>query len=224
MYNNLISQAGQMDLHGAPNDMIQGLNGLACVLLGPIIQAIYSFFARRRVWLGPITRITLAFVFVGLAMAYAAVLQHFIYRAPPCYDHPRQCSGPSEHPPNDLNIWLQSPVYLIYAVAEILGFVTASEYTYRWAPRNARTIIQAVTQLAACIGSALGMAFSPISKDPYLVMYTCLAGIMVVSSAAFWWFFANCDKLDKLDEQSKGLADSDDDLLLVSRTRRIVHD
>ena len=37
MFNNLVSQAGQMDLHGVPNDMIQAFSGVACVLIGPLI-------------------------------------------------------------------------------------------------------------------------------------------------------------------------------------------
>lgn len=49
MFNNLISQAGQMQLHGAPNDMLQAMAGVACVIFGPIIQALYNFLAKRRI-------------------------------------------------------------------------------------------------------------------------------------------------------------------------------
>src|SRR5690606_31662238 len=91
MFNNLISQAGQMNLHGVPNDMIQAMSGVACVIFGPIIQGLYNFLAKRRIPFGPMARITVAFLLCGGAMAYASGLQQLIYNTGPCYDAPLKC-------------------------------------------------------------------------------------------------------------------------------------
>jgi POT family proton-dependent oligopeptide transporter len=158
MFNNLVSQAGQMDLRGIPNDMIQAFSGVACIIFGLIIQVLYSFLAKRRVTFGPIAWITVAFIFCGGSMAYAAGVQKLIYSTGPCYDQPFSCTAlKGRMRPNDLNVWIQIPVYFILAIAEIFGFVTASEYVYSKASRDMKTIVQALTQLTACLGSILGM-------------------------------------------------------------------
>ncbi|KAI4097054.1 MAG: hypothetical protein LQ339_006848 [Xanthoria mediterranea] len=201
MFNNLVSQAGQMNLHGVPNDMIQAFSGVACILLGPGIQSLYSFLARRRIAFGPIARIAVAFFFCGGAMAYAAGVQKLIYNTPPCYDRPRACPAADDDDgrlPNDISVWVQVPVYFILAVAEILGFVTASEYAYSKAPRDMKTIVQALVQLTACVGSGLGMALSPVARDPdVLVMYASIAGVMVLAAVLFYWRFARYDEMDE---------------------------
>jgi proton-dependent oligopeptide transporter, POT family len=216
MYNNLISQAGQMNLHGIPNDMIQAMAGVACVLFGPAIQALYSFLAKRRLPFGPIARITVAFFFCGGGMAYAAGIQKLIYATGPCYDRPLSCTASNNGKvDNDVNVWIQMPIYFILAVAEIFGFVTANEYAYSKAPRDMRTVIQALTQLTACLGSALGMAISPVAKDPHLIiMYACLAGTMALCAALFWWRFRKYDRIDvelnRLDIQEASSSDRND--------------
>ncbi|OCL02901.1 hypothetical protein AOQ84DRAFT_400952 [Glonium stellatum] len=168
MFNNLVSQAGQMDLRGIPNDIIQAFS-----------EALYSFLAKRRLRFGPIARVTAAFFFYGAGMAYAVGIQKLIYNTRPCYDQP-----------------LSLPVYFILAVAGIFGFITASEYAYNKAPQDMKTIVQALTQLTACLGSALGMALSPVARDPHLVtMYACLAALMGLCTTLFWWKFRKYDKV-----------------------------
>jgi POT family proton-dependent oligopeptide transporter len=195
MFNNLVSQAGQMDLQGVPNDMIQAFSGVACIVFGPIIQALYSYLAKRKIPFGPIARITTAFMVCAGAMAYAAGVQKLIYKTGPCYDHPLACEASQYGTiPNSIVVWVQLPVYFILAVAEILGFVTASEYAYSKAPRDMKTMVQALTQLTACLASALGMALSLVSKDPKLVvMYACLAASMAFSAVIFWCKFRKYD-------------------------------
>ncbi|KAI4272099.1 MAG: hypothetical protein LQ337_005543, partial [Flavoplaca oasis] len=199
MFNNLVSQAGQMNLHGVPNDMIQAFSGVACILIGPAIQYLFSFLAKRRIAFGPIARIAVAFFFCGGAMAYSAGVQKLIYNTKPCYNRPRACLASEDgRLPNDINVWVQIPVYFILAVGEIFGFVTASEYAYSKAPPDMKTIVQALVQLTACVGSALGMALSPVAKDPeVLVMYSCIAGVMVLAAMLFYWRFKKYDKIDE---------------------------
>ncbi|KAK4155284.1 putative peptide transporter ptr2 [Chaetomidium leptoderma] len=206
MYNNFISQAGQMNLHGVPNDMIQAMAGVACVLFGPVIQALYNALAQRRLPFGPIARISTAFLICGAGMAYASGLQQLIYHTGPCYDAPLACGAAASDGgpgrllllPNDVNVWLQLPVYVALAIAEIFGLVTASEYSYEKAPRGMRSVVQALVQLSACLGALMGMAISPASRDPYLVVvYAVLAGVMGLCSLVFWWVFRKYDRIDR---------------------------
>src|SRR2546421_6302876 len=110
MQNNLVSQAGQMELHGLPNDTIQALNPIACIILGPIVQKIlYPFLNNRKISFRPIARITVGFITVIASMAYAAGVQRLIYNAGPCYDQPLACSASDGgRIPNHVNVWLQT--------------------------------------------------------------------------------------------------------------------
>ncbi|KAH7084353.1 oligopeptide transporter [Paraphoma chrysanthemicola] len=198
MHNNLISQAGQMNLHGVPNDMIQAMAGVACVLFGPIIQALYNFLAKHRIAFGPIKRIAVAYLICGGSMAYASGLQRLIYSTGPCYETPLACDASNNgHTPNDINVWIQLPVYVGLAVAEIFGLVTASQYSYSHAPKDMRSVVQAMVQLSACLGSVMGIAISPAARDPWLVIvYASIAGALGICSILFWWIFRKHDADD----------------------------
>ncbi|KAF8244417.1 oligopeptide transporter [Wilcoxina mikolae CBS 423.85] len=200
IYNNLVSQAGQMQLNGVPNDTIQALNGIGCIVLGPVFQKLlYPLLNKHKISFGPIGRITVAFVTMAAAMAYAAGVQRLIYNTGPCYEKPLACpASDSGRIPNSVSVWIQTPVYFILAAAEILGFVTASEYAYSKAPKNMKALVQALTQVTAGVGAALGMSISPVVEDPRLViMYTALAASMLVVTAPFWWLFKKYDKIDE---------------------------
>lgn len=202
-----------MDLQGIPNDMPMVFSGVGCIIIGPILQGLYTFLARHKWSFGPIARITAAFLFCGFSMAYAAGVQQLIYDSPPCFDQPLVCEASQNGSmPNRVSVWVQVPVYFILAVAEIFGFVTASEYVYSNAPKDMKTVVQAFTQLTACAGSALGMALSPVSRDPYLVtMYASLAGVMIINAGLFWLVFRRHDRTDPVvvPEPTTSLSDSD---------------
>jgi POT family proton-dependent oligopeptide transporter len=189
-----------MQLNGVPNDTIQALNGIGCIILGPIFQKLlYPLLNDHKIAFGPIGRITAAFITMAAAMAYAAGIQRLIYNTGPCYEEPLACpASDSGRIPNSVSVWIQTPVYFILAAAEILGFVTASEYAYSKAPKNMKALVQALTQVTAGVGSALGMSISPIMEDPHLViMYTALAASMLAMTAPFWWWFKKYDKIDE---------------------------
>lgn len=195
--NNLVSQAGQMRLGGVPNDTIQALNSIACVLLGPVLQkGLYPLVRRMGLKFGPIARITWAFLLMSTSMAFAAGLQKLIYSKGPCYQDPLHCpAAQNGRIPNDITVWAQAPVYLLLSVAEILGFTTLSEYSYSEAPQSMRSLVQALGQLSSGIGSALGIAFSPLSKDPQILyLYTGLAVTMITAAPIFWLVFKSHDK------------------------------
>lgn len=198
-----------MTLAGVPNDMIQAFSGVACIIFGPLIQGMYEFLARKKIEFGPISRITVAFLFCGASMAYAAGLQKLIYTSGPCFDKPFRCPEAESRDggkllPNNVNIWIQLPVYFLLAIGEIFGFVTAFEYAYNKAPQDMKSVVQATTQLTAALASVLGMALSPTAKDPNMVIfYACLAASMGLSAGIFWWVF---HKYDKIDEELNRLA------------------
>ncbi|PGH16015.1 hypothetical protein AJ79_01995 [Helicocarpus griseus UAMH5409] len=197
--NNLISQAGQMQLAGIPNDTIQALKPIACVLLGPVIQKLlYPGLQNRGVAFGPIARMAWLFVAMSSSMAFAAGLQKLIYTRGPCYEAPLACpDSDGGRIPNNISVWVQTPVYFLLAFAEILGFTTLSEYSYSKAPKDMRSLVQALRQVTAGVGSALGMALSPVAVNPKVMyMYTGLAATMVVTAPVFWSAFRNYDKID----------------------------
>lgn len=195
MSNNLVSQAGQMRLGGIPNDTIQVLNSIACILLGPVVQkGLYPCLRKIGVDFGPIARMTTAFITMGASMAVAAGVQHLIYTRGPCYSYPLVCPE-GKGTSNDISVWAQTPVYFLLSFAEILGFATLSEYAYSEAPKNMRSLVQALGQMSSGIGSALGMALSPVAVDPKVVyLYTGLAVTMAVSAPVFGVLFRRYDK------------------------------
>lgn len=197
--NNLISQAAQTQLDGIPNDAVQAFSPVACVLLGPIIQkGLYPALQKRNIQFGPIVRMSWAFVVMGAAMAFAAGIQALIYSRGPCFQAPLACAASDGgRIPNSVSVWVQLPVYFLIAFAEILGFVTLSEYSYSQAPKDMRTLVQALRQISAGLGSALGMATSLVAVDPkILYLYISLAAVMVASAPIFWLTFRSYDRAD----------------------------
>ncbi|KAI0969730.1 PTR2-domain-containing protein [Xylaria arbuscula] len=187
--NNLVSQAGQMRLNGIPNDTIQALNSVACVLLGSIIQKV--IFPRLRVIgvrFGPTARMTAAFVAMATSMAFVAIVQKLIYSSGPCYEHPLACpESANGNTSNNISVWVQTPTYILLACAEILGVVSLYKYSYSQAPKYLRSLVQAIGRISSAIGAALGIAISPLAVDPkILYMYVGLAVVMVIIAPVFW--------------------------------------
>ena len=79
--NNLISQAASMSRHGVPNDFLSNLDPLALIIVIPICDRFfYPFLRRKGINFSPIRRITAGFLVGSMAMIWAAVLQHYIYK------------------------------------------------------------------------------------------------------------------------------------------------
>jgi POT family proton-dependent oligopeptide transporter len=195
MQNNLISQAGQMQTGGTPNDLLPALNQVSCIIMGPLIQMVlYPFLHRRRIYVGPITRIAIGFGFVALSMLYAAVVQHMIYSSSPCYNRPSDCihsaverSGPT--------VWIQAPIYFLISTGEIFSYVTGLEYAYDHSPKGMEIIVQAFNLFVAGIGSAVALALSIVAHDPNLVIfYASLTAGMLITTVVFWIVFRRYDK------------------------------
>lgn len=200
MQNNLISQAKQMETHGIPNDLLPAVNQVACIIIGPILQlGLYPYLTRRKISFRPIARITVGFIFVALSMLYATIVQYLIYNAPPCFDRPGECRGHlsmgKHHVANRVNVWVQTPVYVLLSTGEILASVTGLEYAYDHSPKDMRALVQAINLVVAGMGSAVAMGLTPIARNPDLIkLYGALCAAMTLTTVLFWLLFHNYDK------------------------------
>ncbi|KAF7554206.1 hypothetical protein G7Z17_g3069 [Cylindrodendrum hubeiense] len=121
MWNNLISQAGQMALHGTPNDLLQNLDPIALVIFIPFLDLIvYPFLRKHKIDFDPVTRIFMGFMFASMSMVYACVLQHYIYKSPP----------------SSIHVWIQAPSYILVAFSEAFVIITGLELAFTQAPKK----------------------------------------------------------------------------------------
>jgi POT family proton-dependent oligopeptide transporter len=189
---NLISQAGQMMTYGIPNDAFQALNPIFVLVAVPLLE---KFFYPRmhNIGLSPRApvRITLGFALFAVSMASAAGVQQTIYNAPPCYNLPLECPGSNSGKiPNAVSVFIQVPTFFIGAIGEVLFSVSGSEYAYNKAAPHMKSTLQAFTMLTVALGSALAIAVSPVSHNPYLVIvFSSFAAAVVVVTTVFGWLF-----------------------------------
>lgn len=187
MLNNFVSQAGQMRAHGLPNDFLQAFDSICIIIFIPIMERFVYPFLRRFTPVKPITKIFFGFMFGTGAMIYAAVLQHYIYKSGPCYDDPGACPNG-----NNIHIALQTPAYWLIAMSEIFASVTGLEYAYTKAPVSMKSFIMALFLVTNAFGSAIGIALSPVSKDPKMVWtYTGLAVACFIGGCLFWVIYSS---------------------------------
>ena len=92
-------------------------------------------------------------------------------------------------------MFLQIPIYSVGGMAELFCLTTGTEHAYNQAPKSMRSIIQAVSIAMAGFGALLAMAFTPLAKDPHLViLYAVLAGILMAATIVFYVCFHHIDK------------------------------
>lgn len=203
MLNNFITQAGEMQLHGLPNDILQCIDSITIIVFIPICERLVYPFIRRYTPFRAITKIFWGFMFGAASMVYAAVLQHYIYKAGPCYEHPLACSA-GEDVPNRVHVAIQTPAYFLIGMSEILASITGLEYAYTKAPVKMKSFIMSLFLLTNAFGSALGIALSPTSVDPKFVWaFTGLAIACFIAGLLFWFIFKSYndveDELNNLD-------------------------
>ncbi|KAA8570995.1 hypothetical protein MFRU_028g00390 [Monilinia fructicola] len=193
---NLISQAGQMITYGIPNDATASLNPIFVLLIVPLFECfVYPSMHKIKLTPRPTVRMTLGFILISISMALATGIQQVVYNAPPCYNHPLECSA-SENgsKPNEASILLQLPIHFISALGEVLWSVAGSEYAYNKAAPHMKSTLQAVTMLTVAMGSALGLAMSPVAHNPNLtILFASFTGAMTVTSMVFGLLFWKCN-------------------------------
>ncbi|GJJ06618.1 hypothetical protein Clacol_000811 [Clathrus columnatus] len=153
LQNNLVSQAGYMFTGRTPNDLLT------------------NRLRRFGIIVRPIQRITLGFFFVAAAMAYAAILQHFI------------------------NLKIQTPVYILIGASEVFTNITGLEYAYTKAPLKMKSVVVSLYFLTMAVGNAISLALSPVSVDPFVIYnYVGCAGASFVGGILFYLLFKDYDK------------------------------
>ncbi|KAL7931302.1 PTR2 domain-containing protein [Trichoderma chlorosporum] len=194
MDNNLVSQAGQMQSHGFPNDAFININPLAVIVLLPVVQKFwYPFCEKNHIAFNAVARIAVGFLFAAASMLYVTGVQILIYRSGPCYNWPLQCVP--EVGPNTVNAWVQSPVYVLLAVAEIFATVSGTQIAYTEAPSSMKSVVQAMFILTGSAGAIVGIIISPAAKNPHLViMFAALTVAMSAATAIFWILFRKYNK------------------------------
>ncbi|THY19387.1 peptide transport protein PTR2 [Aureobasidium pullulans] len=177
IWNNLISQAGEMALHGTPNDLLQNLDPIALIVFIPLLDfVVYPLFRKYKINFSPVLKMTSGFIMASVSMVYASVLQHYIYKSPP----------------NSIHVWIQAPAYILVAFSEAFVIITGLELAYTKAPTSLRSLVSALFWLTIGIAAAICIALAPVSQDPYLVwMYGSLAIVGFVAGCALYLCFRN---------------------------------
>ncbi|RHZ53723.1 peptide MFS transporter [Aspergillus thermomutatus] len=204
---NFVTQAAQMQGHGIPNDLMQNFDPISIIVFIPILETlVYPLLRRLHIRFRPITRISLGFIVASLAMMYAAIVQHLIYSAGPCYEHPL-CDASivdGESQGNRVHIAIQTPAYMFIGVSEIFASVSGLEYAYTKAPPSMKSFVQSMYLLTNAFGSALAEALTPAAFDPAIMwMFVGLAVASFLVGIIFWFVFHHLnsqeDDMNKLD-------------------------
>ena len=192
MDSNLQQMCATMQLNGVPNDLLQNLDPIAIIIIVPIMDLlVYPFLLRKGIRFTPIKKITAGFIIGAFAMVWAAVLQHFIYMDADVYNNPRE-----DYKAN-INVWAVSGVYILIAISEIFASVTTLEYAFTKAPKNMRSLVQAVQLFTTAFSAALAQAFTPLTVDPLIVWnYGAVAIISFVTGIGFAFVYRSMDKAE----------------------------
>lgn len=202
MTSNLTSQSATMELHGAPNDIIQNLNPISLIIFIPIMDFfVYPAIRKARIPFTPLKRICLGFFLASSAMISACVVQHYIYKLGPCGDHMNSCDDPAP-----INVWVQTVPYVLIGFSEIMASITGLEYAFTKAPVNMRSLVMSVNLFMNAISSAIAQALVSLSDDPLLVVnYGVVAGLAFAGGVGFWLAH---HRLDSREEQLNLLQES----------------
>jgi POT family proton-dependent oligopeptide transporter len=207
MVNNLTSQAATMDLDGVPNDILTNFNPLALIIFIPIFDRIvYPLMRRVGIRITPLRRITAGFWVAACSMITAAVTQYYIYKTNPCGMQANTCLDKyNKHSP--ISVWVQALTYILGGISEILASITSLEFAFTKAPKNMRSLIQAVALFMNAFSAAIGQAFVGLSSDPLLTWnYTTVALLAFLGGCGFW---ATNWKLDSKEDEMNYLPESE---------------
>lgn len=186
-----------MNLHGAPNDLIQNLNPISIVILVPILDfGVYPALRKAKIQFTPIKRMATGFIFATVAMISACVLQYYIYQKSPCGNKASTCRDADDNVLfADINVWVQSLPYALIGIAEIFTNVTSLEYAFSKAPSNMRSLVMSINLLMSAFSSAIAQALVPLSEDPLLIWnYGVVAVVAFIGGITFWFCFHKLDR------------------------------
>ncbi|KID82631.1 oligopeptide transporter [Metarhizium guizhouense ARSEF 977] len=212
--------AAVLQRNGIPNDVLSNLNPFALLIFIPLNDFfIYPALRKAGIRFTPIRKITAGF-FVGCAaMVWAAVVQHYIYQTSVCGSHAsgttlNEAGETVKCPAVEINVWAQTGSYVLIALAEVFASITSLEYAYSKAPKNMRSMVQAVALFMTSFAAAIGQAFVSLASDPLLVWnYAIVAILAFVAGTCFYFQFRNLDvhedELNELPEGQVGKVDAE---------------
>lgn len=211
-----------MQGHGMPNDFMQNFDPISILVFTPILdKVVYPILRRMGIELKPIVRITIGFTLAALCLAYAAIVQHLIYNAGPCFDQPGGCPAGKDGQkklPNNVHIAVQAPAYVFIGLAEIFISVTGLEYAYTKAPPTMKSFVQSLYLFTNAFGAAISEALVPVSKDPHFVwMFTGVGVTSFITAFVFYYLFRHYDA----QEDSMYELDRDEPTLMNQGTKEM---
>ena len=199
-----------MQLHGVPNDVLSNLNPFALLIFIPLNDfLIYPALRKAGIRFTPIKKIAAGFYVGCFAMVWATVVQYYIYKKSPCGDgasgkwtNPE--TGVFENcPPAPINVWAQTGSYVLIALSEVFASITSLEYAYSKAPKNMRSMVQAVALFMTAFAAALGQAFNPLLTDPLITWNYAISGILAFIAGTL--FYIQFRKLDTEEDELNNL-------------------
>ncbi|KAF7289765.1 Peptide/h+ symporter protein [Mycena indigotica] len=197
---NLGTVAAGMTLKGTPNDLIQNLNPISIIIMVPIFErVIYPLLRRWGINFSPIKRIAMGFFVAGLAMVWAAVLEHYLYKTSPCPNHlPSECETADGNPnAAPINVWVVSGPYILVGMAEIFASITSLEYAYTKAPQRMKSVVMAFAQLQTAIASALNFALTSVNvEDKFQWLFASFGITATIFAGIFYFTFRELDRAE----------------------------
>lgn len=174
---------------GVPPEIVAQLDPLALIIFIPIFDlVIYPGLRKAKINFTPIKRITLGFFFGAASMAWAAGVQAYIYKHNECGYYPSEgLPDGSDCNPAPLSIWVQSGSYVLLAISEILASITSLEYAFTKAPKNMRSMVQAVALFQSALANAIGEALVALSLDPLLTWNYGTMGVLAFIGGCLFW-------------------------------------
>jgi POT family proton-dependent oligopeptide transporter len=203
--NNFTNQAGTMTLNGVPNDVVNNLDPFALIIFIPLCDSfLYPGLRKLGFRFTPIKKIAVGFWLAAAAMIWAGVVQYYIYKTSPCGFQADNCfNEDGSVNPAPINVWAQTGCYVLVALSEIFASITSLEYAYSKAPRNMRSLIQAIALFTQAVSAAIAEALNPLAGDPLLIWnYGVFA---VVSFLGGCGFLAQFWKLDQEEDELNAL-------------------
>ena len=199
MTNNLTSQVATMELHGAPNDIVQNLNPISIIVFIPLLDFIvYPALRKAHINFTPIKRMTVGFGLAATSMIAATVTQWYIYHLSVCGTHASGTLPGTEDetcPPAPINVWVQALPYFLIGFSEIFTNVTSLEYAFTKAPTNMRSLVMSINLLQNAFSSAIAQGLVSLSADPLLVWnYGVVCVLAALGGIGFWFNFRHLDK------------------------------
>lgn len=171
---------------------------VSIVVIIPIFDfLLYPWLRKKGINFTPIKRIFVGFLFVGLAMAYAAVLQHYIYAGSPCHDNlPSACLDADGYiMPAEINVWVISGVYILVGIGEIFASITSLEYAFTKAPLRMKSVVVAFSQFQTAISSALNFALTPLNAENLFIwLFGSFAIVSWITGFILFWAFYDLDQ------------------------------